>query len=89
VPEEVVNETSPLISPSRGGVRPRGALLLPTAPRWDRVRVWLGQGEWNEQEHCCVYIASNVSFGFAFATDVCIVPLIARKHDTDLPIGHC
>ena len=35
-----------------------------------RVKAWLGQGRWNEQEHCCVYIASNVSFGFAFATDV-------------------
>lgn len=36
----------------------------------DRARLWLGQGHWNEKEHCCVYIASNVSFGFAFATDV-------------------
>jgi RES domain-containing protein len=35
-----------------------------------RVRLWLGQGRWNEKEHACVYISSNVSFGFAFATDV-------------------
>lgn len=35
------------------------------------VRLWLAQGKWNEKEHCCVYISSNVSFGFAFATDVC------------------
>jgi hypothetical protein len=35
-----------------------------------RFRIWLGQGRWNEKEHACVYISSNVSFGFAFATDV-------------------
>jgi hypothetical protein len=89
VPDEVVNETSPLISPSRGGVRPRGALVLPTAPKWDRLRAWLGQGEWNEQEHCCVYIASNVSFGFAFATDVCVICLKTLRNNTDCLIGHC
>jgi hypothetical protein len=37
-----------------------------------RVRLWFGQGRWNEKEHACVYISSNVSFGFAFATDVSI-----------------
>jgi hypothetical protein len=35
-----------------------------------RFRLWLAQGQWNEKEHCCVYVSSNVSFGFAFATDV-------------------
>ena len=35
-----------------------------------RLRLWLAQGRWNEKEHCCVFISSNVSFGFAFATDV-------------------
>lgn len=35
-----------------------------------RFRLWLAQGRWNEKEHCCVYVSSNVSFGFAFATDV-------------------
>ncbi|KAK8172299.1 OPT oligopeptide transporter protein-domain-containing protein [Phyllosticta citrichinensis] len=40
---------------------------------WRRsLRLWLGQGQWNEKEHCCVYISSNVSFGFAFATDVIV-----------------
>jgi hypothetical protein len=34
------------------------------------MRRWLGQGRWNRKEHACVYISSNVSFGFAFATDV-------------------
>jgi hypothetical protein len=34
------------------------------------LRLWLAQGKWNQKEHSCVYISSNVSFGFAFATDV-------------------
>ena len=42
---------------------------------WRRFRLWLAQGQWNEKEHACVYISSNVSFGFAFATDVCHVAL--------------
>jgi len=37
-----------------------------------RMRLWLAQGRWNEKEHACVYISSNVSFGFAFATDVIV-----------------
>jgi hypothetical protein len=41
-----------------------------------RLRLWLAQGKWNEKEHCCVFISSNVSFGFAFATDVGILPTI-------------
>ncbi|KAG4436722.1 hypothetical protein IFR05_007805 [Cadophora sp. M221] len=40
--------------------------------KWKRLRIWLGQGRWNEKEHSCVYISSNVSFGFAFATDVIV-----------------
>ncbi|KAH7088482.1 OPT oligopeptide transporter protein-domain-containing protein [Paraphoma chrysanthemicola] len=40
---------------------------------WKRqLRLWLAQGQWNEKEHCCVYVSSNVSFGFAFATDVIV-----------------
>ena len=38
----------------------------------NRFRLFLAQGTWNEKEHTCVYIASNVSFGFAFATDVIV-----------------
>ena len=37
-----------------------------------RLRLWLAQGSWNGKEHACVYISSNVSFGFAFATDVIV-----------------
>jgi OPT family small oligopeptide transporter len=40
--------------------------------RLDRIRLWLAQGRWNEKEHSCVYVSSNVSFGFAFATDVIV-----------------
>ena len=37
-----------------------------------RLRLWLAQGSWNGKEHACVYVSSNVSFGFAFATDVIV-----------------
>lgn len=37
-----------------------------------RLRLWLAQGSWNEKEHSCVYVSSNVSFGFAFATDIIV-----------------
>lgn len=37
-----------------------------------RLRLWLAQGRWNAKEHACVYVSSNVSFGFAFATDVIV-----------------
>ena len=40
--------------------------------RRTRFRLWLAQGKWNGKEHACVYISSNVSFGFAFATDVIV-----------------
>ncbi|CAK7565986.1 MAG: hypothetical protein SEPTF4163_003917 [Sporothrix epigloea] len=40
--------------------------------RLGRLRLWLSQGTWNEKEHTCVYVSSNVSFGFAFATDVIV-----------------
>ena len=47
--------------------------ILPFAPsKSRRLRLWLAQGRWNEKEHSCVYISSNVSFGFAFATDVIV-----------------
>lgn len=46
--------------------RPNGTF----SSKRQRLRLWLAQGKWNEKEHSCVYISSNVSFGFAFATDV-------------------
>jgi OPT family oligopeptide transporter len=46
-----------------------------------RLRLWLSQGRWNEKEHSCVYISSNVSFGFAFATDVIVEQTQFYKQD--------
>lgn len=47
-----------------------GEIDAPNSPWISRLRLWFAQGRWNEKEHACVYISSNVSFGFAFATDV-------------------
>jgi hypothetical protein len=47
-----------------------GEVDAPEISWLSRMRIWLAQGRWNEKEHACVYISSNVSFGFAFATDV-------------------
>lgn len=44
-------------------------LQTPAKRSW---RLWLAQGRWNEKEHTCVYVSSNVAFGFAFATDVIV-----------------
>jgi OPT oligopeptide transporter protein len=49
-----------------------------------RIRLWLAQGRWNEKEHACVYISSNVSFGFAFATDVIVEQ--HKFYKQDVPI---
>lgn len=51
-----------------------GNPILNSTPqgRLGRLRLWLAQGRWNEKEHACVYVSSNVSFGFAFATDVIV-----------------
>lgn len=40
--------------------------------RYSSLRQWLGQGRWNRKEHALVYIAANVSFTFAFSTDVLV-----------------
>ncbi|KNB06883.1 hypothetical protein FOXG_08278 [Fusarium oxysporum f. sp. lycopersici 4287] len=46
-----------------------GSHKIKRRTRWRR---WLAQGRWNEKEHTCVYVSSNVAFGFAFATDVIV-----------------
>jgi hypothetical protein len=57
---------------------------------WKRtLRLWLAQGRWNEKEHCCVYVSSNVSFGFAFATDVSDWRQKKDQLVADTGIGHC
>lgn len=63
---------------------------LPSAEKgkWSKAKRWLGQGRWNRKEHSCVYISSNVSFGFAFATDVTLAmypPRSTQKKLTALP----
>ena len=52
--------------------------------RLHRLRLWLAQGLWNEKEHACVYISSNVSFGFAFASDVIVEQ--HKFYKQDVPI---
>ena len=52
--------------------------------RLHKLRLWLAQGRWNEKEHACVYISSNVSFGFAFATDVIVEQ--HKFYKQDVPI---
>ena len=49
-----------------------------------RWRLWLAQGRWNEKEHACVYIGSNVSFAFAFATDVIVEQHKFYKQDVTI-----
>ncbi|KAH6659842.1 OPT oligopeptide transporter protein-domain-containing protein [Truncatella angustata] len=52
--------------------------------RAQRFRLWLAQGTWNEKEHSCVYVSSNVSFGFAFATDVIVEQTQFYKQDAPI-----
>ncbi|OTB19650.1 hypothetical protein K445DRAFT_313424 [Daldinia sp. EC12] len=52
--------------------------------RAERLRLWLAQGTWNEKEHSCVYVSSNVSFGFAFATDVIVEQTQFYKQDVGI-----
>jgi hypothetical protein len=47
--------------------------LIKSTSMLGKWKLWLGQGRWNRKEHACVYISSNVSFGFAFATDVRLI----------------
>lgn len=55
----------------------------PAGGRLRHFRLWLAQGRWNEKEHSCVYISSNVSFGFAFATDV----IVEQTHFYNQKVG--
>jgi OPT oligopeptide transporter protein len=64
------------------GIRQSGS--SDTHPPKNRFRLWLAQGRWNEKEHACVYISSNVSFGFAFATDVIVEQ--HKFYKQDVPI---
>ncbi|KAJ5468700.1 Oligopeptide transporter OPT superfamily [Penicillium sp. IBT 31633x] len=61
-----------------------GEIDAPRTTLRSRVRLWFAQGRWNEKEHACVYISSNVSFGFAFATDVIVEQ--HKFYKQDVPI---
>jgi hypothetical protein len=64
--------------------------ISPYKTSWKRrFRLWLAQGQWNAKEHCCVYVSSNVSFGFAFATDVSTSGCGAWMQLTNISVGHC
>ncbi|UKZ73797.1 hypothetical protein TrVFT333_001449 [Trichoderma virens FT-333] len=52
----------------------------------DSLRLWLAQGRWNEKEHTCVYVSSNVAFGFAFATDVIVEQ--TQFYNQEAPIAY-
>jgi hypothetical protein len=49
------------------------------------LRLWLAAGSWNEKEPVCVYISSNVSFGFAFTTDI-IVDQVQHHPENNRPV---
>ncbi|KAL2158912.1 hypothetical protein VTH06DRAFT_2942 [Thermothelomyces fergusii] len=71
-PEEYVDGFRSGQAPAASAVE--GVHFVPAGDRGrlGRLRLWLAQGRWNEKEHSCVYVSSNVSFGFAFATDVIV-----------------
>ncbi|KAL9008099.1 MAG: hypothetical protein Q9173_006740 [Seirophora scorigena] len=66
------------------GIFVEGAAEGRSMPPLARLRRWLAQGRWNEKEHACVYISSNVSFGFAFATDVIVEQVKFYKQDLSI-----
>lgn len=49
-----------------------------------RLRIWLAQGRWNRKEHACIFVSSNVSFAFAFATDIITEQVKFYKQDASV-----
>ncbi|KAI9820379.1 MAG: hypothetical protein M1827_006003 [Pycnora praestabilis] len=73
--EALLAERTASPSSTRAQTSPDGTNMrsIESSSGWTRkLRLWMAQGRWNEKEHSCVYISSNVSFGFAFATDVIV-----------------
>ena len=66
------------------GIRQKNPSWNEGPSRKEKLRLWLAQGRWNEKEHACVYISSNVSFGFAFATDVIVEQHKFYKQDVTI-----
>ncbi|KAK4218538.1 OPT oligopeptide transporter protein-domain-containing protein [Rhypophila decipiens] len=85
-PEEYVDghrsETTSLRSPT---IQPQHVKPWRQRSILDKLRLWLAQGRWNEKEHSCVYVSSNVSFGFAFATDVIVEQTQFYKQEATIP----
>lgn len=67
-----------------GATSPSGVTNPAKVGTLRHFRLWLAQGSWNEKEHTCVYISSNVSFGFAFATDVIVEQTRFYKQDVGI-----
>ncbi|TGJ78882.1 hypothetical protein E0Z10_g9885 [Xylaria hypoxylon] len=78
-PEEFVEGVRTSAAAPRAG--PSSGLGGEKGTRAHRLRLWLAQGSWNEKEHSCVYVSSNVSFGFAFATDIIVEQTQFYKQD--------
>jgi hypothetical protein len=66
-------ESSPFLTPTDSSEEQQPVMQRLPQTRWRHIKKWLAQGHWNQKEHCCVFISSSVSFGFAFATDVCLL----------------
>lgn len=49
-----------------------------------KLRLWLARGRWNRKEHACVFVSSNVSFAFAFATDIITEQVKFYKQDVSM-----
>lgn len=84
-PEEFIdgNLTADAV-PSTPSTEEQPVLTLTPRSRLGRLRLWLAQGRWNEKEHACVYVSSNVSFGFAFATDIIVEQTQFYKQDVSI-----
>ncbi|KXJ92416.1 OPT oligopeptide transporter protein-domain-containing protein [Microdochium bolleyi] len=76
-PHEEFSEGSRVVGPASGHDSGRTGA--------ESLRIWLAQGSWNEKEHTCVYVSSNVSFGFAFATDVIVEQTQFYKQEATIP----
>jgi OPT family small oligopeptide transporter len=74
----------PKIAFENGFALPSDSMWGRDMSRWTRWRLWLAQGRWNEKEHACVYISSNVAFGFAFATDVIVEQKMFYKQEATI-----
>lgn len=82
-PEEFVDGVRTAVT-STGSPTDPSLPPLKQKSRAQRFRLWLAQGRWNEKEHSCVYVSSNVSFGFAFATDVIVEQTQFYKQDATI-----